>query len=49
MNGPVRRPAPPSDAGYLDEEDGDDDALIRPFLVTGGRTRPLQDGPGWRR
>jgi hypothetical protein len=26
------------------DSDLDDDMLVRPFLVTGGRTRPLQDG-----
>jgi hypothetical protein len=31
-------PAQPSSGGY------DDDLVVRPFLLTGGRTRPIQDG-----
>nr|WP_205864469.1 DUF742 domain-containing protein [Planosporangium mesophilum] len=33
-------PVPDSDA----EERAADDVLVRPFLLTGGRTRPLHDG-----
>jgi hypothetical protein len=33
-------PEPEPDTG----DDADDDILVRPFLLTGGRTRPLQDG-----
>lgn len=28
----------------IDEERDDEDAFVRPFIVTGGRTRPLHDG-----
>ncbi|MEV2238295.1 DUF742 domain-containing protein [Micromonospora sp. NPDC049891] len=31
-------PAPSSSGGY------DDDLVVRPFLLTGGRTQPIQDG-----
>jgi hypothetical protein len=31
-------PAQPTSGGY------DDDLVVRPFLLTGGRTRPIQDG-----
>ncbi|NYF56692.1 DUF742 domain-containing protein [Micromonospora purpureochromogenes] len=42
---PQRPPevAPPRADHRPPEPDGDD-RLVRPFLVTGGRTRPLQDG-----
>ena len=33
---PARRPAPPEPAG--------DDLFLRPFVLTGGRTRPQHDG-----
>ena len=38
--GSRQRPAPErsASAGY------DDDLVVRPFLLTGGRTRPVQDG-----
>jgi len=38
----VPPPAPPEEPPP--EEVPDDPVLVRPFLVTGGRTRPLQDG-----
>jgi hypothetical protein len=31
-------------AGSPDDGNGDDDLVIRPFLLTGGRTQPVQDG-----
>jgi hypothetical protein len=34
---PAARRTPPA-------ADVDDDALVRPYLMTGGRTRPVQDG-----
>jgi hypothetical protein len=42
-------PAPPVGTQRDDDQPsadamGDDSARIRPFLLTGGRTRPLQDG-----
>ena len=36
-------PVPRPPAQHIDDED-EEGALIRPFLVTGGRTQPLQDG-----
>jgi len=36
--------APPPAEEPVAPEVPDDDVLVRPFLVTGGRTRPLQDG-----
>jgi hypothetical protein len=33
-----------TEAENLDEERDDEDAFVRPFIVTGGRTRPLHDG-----
>jgi hypothetical protein len=42
---PASRPAasvPPS--GAADTEPEPDDVFLRPFVLTGGRTRPLQDG-----
>ena len=39
---PTLMPRPP--AHDIDSDDVEEGALIRPFLVTGGRTRPLQDG-----
>jgi Protein of unknown function (DUF742) len=38
--GPIPRESRPRD----DEADAIDDLVIRPFLLTGGRTRPAQDG-----
>lgn len=29
---------------HAEDEDDEDDLVIRPFLLTGGRTRPAQDG-----
>jgi hypothetical protein len=36
--------APPPQQEPAEPEVPDDGVLVRPFLVTGGRTRPLQDG-----
>jgi hypothetical protein len=36
--------AGPEPAGPADDRVPDDDVLVRPFLLTGGRTRPLRDG-----
>lgn len=33
-----------TEAENIDEERDDEDAFVRPFIVTGGRTRPLHDG-----
>lgn len=30
--------------GSQEEEDGDGETVVRPFLLTGGRTRPVRDG-----
>ncbi|GAA3296743.1 MULTISPECIES: DUF742 domain-containing protein [Dactylosporangium] len=38
-----RQPAPPPAAAAAPEEELDD-VFLRPFMLTGGRTRPLQDG-----
>jgi hypothetical protein len=46
MTGPWDRPADLPSAGgrhQRAEEDGEDQ-FVRPFMLTGGRTRPLQDG-----
>jgi hypothetical protein len=29
---------------HVDDQDGADDLVIRPFLLTGGRTRPVREG-----
>jgi hypothetical protein len=29
---------------HVEDEDGSDDVFIRPFLLTGGRTRPAREG-----
>ncbi|WP_430783373.1 DUF742 domain-containing protein [Actinoplanes sp. G11-F43] len=34
----------PSPGGGLHSSDMDEDPVIRPFMLTGGRTQPLQDG-----
>jgi hypothetical protein len=39
-----RRPARGNETSAPVDSQREDDALIRPYLVTGGRTRPLQDG-----
>jgi Protein of unknown function (DUF742) len=33
-----------SDRGDADSARGDDGVLVRPYMVTGGRTRPIRDG-----
>jgi hypothetical protein len=51
-SGPTRRdsagPATGRDAdsarGDADSARGDDGVLVRPYMVTGGRTRPIRDG-----
>jgi hypothetical protein len=43
---PVPRPRaqPPDQPSAPQPVDGTEDELVRPFFVTGGRTRPLHDG-----
>jgi hypothetical protein len=42
---PPREPAPePAEPPPTAEEDEPEDVFLRPFVLTGGRTRPLQDG-----
>jgi hypothetical protein len=41
---PLNRPIDPVDEGPPTVAEGADEVLIRPFFVTGGRTRPLHDG-----
>lgn len=44
-SGPQRLPeAAPQHADRRSPEPDGDDRLVRPFLVTGGRTRPVRDG-----
>jgi hypothetical protein len=43
MSGPRDEPTG-SHPRHVEEEDGADDLIIRPFLLTGGRTRPARDG-----
>lgn len=39
------RPAAPADHGPVSSStESDEDPIVRPFMLTGGRTRPLQDG-----
>ncbi|MFI5908530.1 DUF742 domain-containing protein [Dactylosporangium sp. NPDC051541] len=42
---PTSAPRPPAPApGPVDATAEPDDVFLRPFMLTGGRTRPLQDG-----
>ena len=43
MSGPRDEPTG-SHPRHVEEEDAADDLIIRPFLLTGGRTRPARDG-----
>ena len=39
------RPAAPAERGPVSSSpESDEDPIVRPFMLTGGRTRPLQDG-----
>jgi len=39
------RPAAPADYRPVSSSpESDEDPIVRPFMITGGRTRPLQDG-----
>jgi hypothetical protein len=39
------RPAGPADRGPLSSStEPDEDPIVRPFMLTGGRTQPLKDG-----
>ena len=39
-----RDPGTGSFPRHVDDDDGPDDLVIRPFLLTGGRTRPAREG-----
>ncbi|BFU45092.1 DUF742 domain-containing protein [Krasilnikovia sp. MM14-A1004] len=41
---PYTEPAPAPEAAHRAPETEVDDVVVRPFMLTGGRTRPLQDG-----
>ena len=41
---PGGSPAPVQRTGHPPDDGGFDDLVIRPFLLTGGRTQPTQDG-----
>jgi len=38
------RPAAPAGRGPVSSVAADEDPVVRPFMLTGGRTRPLRDG-----
>jgi len=41
---PPAGPEPPAASASSGPSNADEDPVVRPFMLTGGRTRPLQDG-----